>query len=164
MSCKGRPFWGYLLVSVFIICVDQITKQIAHDYLHEQPSIEVFPFLQWVMVFNHGAAFGFLNDSNGWQHFLFGGLAVGMSIIILICLYHTYRSNVILSLGLACMLGGAIGNLIDRLFNQYVIDFILLHYNTWYFPAFNMADIAITCGAILLILDSVRSRNQKSSL
>lgn len=161
MLPKSRRFVGYLLVSALIICIDQVTKQIAYQQLYGQPAIEVFPFLQWVMVFNTGAAFGFLNDVGGWQHFLFGGLAIAVSIFIVVWLRQVYQTNATLSLGLVCVLGGAIGNLIDRLINQYVIDFILLHYQQWYFPAFNVADIAITCGAILLIFDSLRSGNKE---
>jgi len=157
---RFRGFWGYLSVSVLIICTDQMTKRIAYENLYGQPAIEVFPFLQWVMVFNRGAAFGLFSDSGGGQHWVLGGLALAVSIFILIWLRQTGRSNAILSLGLACVLGGAVGNLIDRLVNRYVIDFILLHYNSWYFPAFNVADIAITCGAALLISDSFRSRNE----
>ena len=161
MWYQDKRFIGYLLVAVIILCFDQLTKSIAYESLYGKPDMQVLPFLKWVLVFNSGAAFGFLNSASGWQNILFGGLAIGVSVFIVLWLRQVYQTNGMLSLGLVCILGGAIGNLVDRLVNQYVVDFILLYYQNWYFPAFNLADVSITCGALLLIVDSFGSRNKK---
>jgi signal peptidase II len=147
-------YLGYLAFSVMVIIVDQITKAIAYQKLLGAEPIEVLPVLQWALVFNRGAAFGFLNDAGGIQHYFFSGLALLVSIVILVWLWRIFMKNRILAWGLVLVLAGAIGNLIDRIRFQYVIDFINLHYHDWYFPAFNIADIAITFGAFLLILDA----------
>ena len=155
MSKQNRLFALWLALAMGLILFDQTTKYIAYDQLYGRPPVDVLPFLQWVMVFNRGAAFGFLDNAGGWQHILFGGLAIGISVFILVWLRQASATNRILSLGLAMILGGAIGNLIDRILHQYVIDFISVYYGTWYFPAFNVADIAISCGAFFLIIDSL---------
>ena len=100
------------------------------------------------------AAFGFLSDFGGAQHYFFSSVAVLASIFILVWLWRCYEENNLLAWGLVLILAGALGNLIDRLQYQYVIDFINLHYNDYYFPAFNIADMAITFGAIMLIADN----------
>ncbi|NKB77239.1 MAG: lipoprotein signal peptidase [Gammaproteobacteria bacterium] len=158
MSRQNGLFILWIGLAITLILVDQLTKYVAYDLLYGMPPVDVFPFLQWVMVFNRGAAFGFLDNAGGWQHLLFGGLAIGISIFILIWLRQSSEANPVLSLGLTMILGGAIGNLIDRLLHQYVIDFISFYYKSWYFPAFNVADIAISCGAFLLIIDSLFSK------
>ena len=147
-------YLGYLTFSSFVIILDQITKTIAYQNLLGAEPIDVLPILQWALVFNRGAAFGFLNEAGGVQHYFFSGLAIVVSIVIMVWLWRIYMRNRILAWGLALVLAGAIGNLIDRIRYQYVIDFINLHYNHWYFPAFNIADMAITLGAFLLILDA----------
>ena len=144
----------YIGLAIVLIIFDQWTKQIAYKNLLGQPPVDVLPVLQWALVFNRGAAFGFLNDAGGIQHYLFSGLALVISVILLVWLWRVCKQNGLLSLGLVMILSGAIGNLIDRMLYQYVIDFIYFHYNDWYFPAFNIADSAITLGAICLIVDS----------
>ena len=114
----------------------------------------MLPILQWALVFNRGAAFGFLNDAGGIQHYLFSGLAVTISLILLVWLWREVARNLLLAWGLALILAGAVGNLIDRVRFQFVIDFINLHYHDWYFPAFNIADMAITFGAIIFLIDA----------
>ena len=148
-------YLGYLAVSAVIIVLDQVTKTIAYKQLFGQQPVDVLPVLQWALVFNRGAAFGFLNQAGGFQHYLFSSLAVVMAIIIVIWLWRIYMENTILAIGLVLVLAGAIGNLIDRIQFRYVIDFINLHYGDWYFPAFNVADMAITFGAVFLIIDTV---------
>ena len=155
MNSSLTRYLGYLVFSSFVIILDQITKTIAYQKLLGAEPVEVLPVLQWALVFNRGAAFGFLNNAGGIQHYFFSGLAIAVSIVILIWLWRIFTDNRILAWGLALVLAGAIGNLIDRIRFQYVIDFINLHYHNWYFPAFNIADIAITFGAILLILDAL---------
>ena len=161
MKSKNTIYLRYIIVALLIIALDQATKYIAFNKLYQQPAVDVLPFLQWVMVFNRGAAFGFLSSGGGWQHWLFGGLAIGVSVFILVWLYRICQTQVTLAVGLTLVLGGAIGNLIDRLMHQYVIDFIHIYYQNWSFPAFNIADISICCGAALLILDNFREPLQK---
>jgi signal peptidase II len=154
MTSSLPRYLGYLAVSVFIIILDQITKTFAYQRLLGAEPIEVLPVLQWALVFNRGAAFGFLNNAGGIQHYFFSGLAIVVSMVILIWLWRIFTKNIMLAWGLVLVLAGAIGNLIDRIRFQYVIDFINLHYHDWYFPAFNIADMSITFGALLLILDA----------
>ena len=153
----------YLSFAVLVIAIDQLTKQIAYQNLLGQPPIDVLPVLQWALVFNQGAAFGMFNNAGGFQHYLFSGVAVVVSIVLLIWMWRTFMNNALLTVGLTLVLAGAVGNLIDRIRFQFVIDFINFHYADWFFPAFNVADSAITIGAILLIVDSFglggRSRN-----
>ena len=145
---------GYISISVLIIIIDQVTKKAAYNSLWGQPPIEVLPVLQWTLVTNRGAAFGFLSDAGGLQHYFFTTLAALVSAFILVWLWRCHTANRLLAWGLAMILAGATGNLIDRLQYRYVIDFISLHYQNLYFPAFNIADFSITIGAILLIIDN----------
>ncbi len=145
-------YLGYLFLAALIIVVDQLLKDLAVTYLSGRPPIEVLPVLQWFLVYNTGAAFGFLHGAGGFQLYLFIGIAVIVSAIILIWLWRVPDTARLLSLGLALILAGGIGNLIDRIWHQSVVDFINLHYRDWYFPAFNIADIAITFGVILYLI------------
>jgi signal peptidase II len=145
----------YLVISIVVIAVDQWTKAVAYENLLGAKPIDVLPVFQWALVFNRGAAFGFLANAGGLQHYFFSALAIIIGVVILVWLWRSHAKNTILSWGLTFVLGGAIGNLIDRLRFQYVIDFINLHYHDWYFPAFNVADMAITLGAFFLILDAL---------
>ncbi len=147
-----------MLLAAVIVIVDQVTKQLAYQHLGGQPAIQILPVFDLVLVFNQGAAFGFLNDAGGWQRGLFIGLAGGFSVVLLVWIWREHWRNGFLAIGLTLILGGAVGNLIDRVSAGYVIDFLLLHFRDWYFPAFNVADISITFGAIILLLDSVFNR------
>ncbi len=144
----------YIAIAVVLVVIDQVSKHIAQQNLLGQPLIDVLPILQWGLVFNSGAAFGFLDQAGGIQHYFFVALASVMSVVLLVWLWRVFTDNRLLSYGLVMVLAGAIGNLIDRLHYQHVIDFIFLHYQNWYFPAFNVADMVITFGAICLIMDS----------
>ncbi len=158
-------YFCFLGFAAIIIILDQVTKAMAYDRLLGEQPIDVLPILQWALVFNRGAAFGFLNDAGGLQHYFFAGLALLVSAGILVWLWRIFMGNTVLAWGLTLVLAGALGNLVDRLRFQYVIDFINLHYQDWYFPAFNIADTAITFGAIFLIMDALgigRSERDKS--
>ena len=155
MKKSVSTYLGYITFALLLVAIDQYTKQIAYQFLLGQPSVEVFPILQWTLVFNRGAAFGFLNDVGGYQHYFFSGLAIMVALFLLVWLWRACMVNRLLSWGLVLVLAGALGNLIDRLLHQYVIDFITFHYQEWYFPSFNIADMAITFGAICLIADSL---------
>ena len=152
---RGR-FAACLAFAGVVTAIDQLTKQLAWATLPGQPPVEILPFLQFTLVLNKGAAFGLLADAGRWPYYFLTGLSIAVSIALVIWLWRAHPRNALLSWGLALVLGGALGNLIDRVSQAYVIDFILLHYKGWYFPTFNIADSAITLGAVAIILDSLR--------
>ena len=153
---SGAVRYGvFLLLALLVLAVDQVTKSLAYESLLDGPSVDILPVFSLVLVFNRGAAFGFLNDAGGWQQYLFVGLALVFSVVLLVWIWLERERNRWLAIGLSLVLGGAVGNLVDRVTNGYVIDFFLLHYGDWMFPAFNVADVSITFGAIMLILDSL---------
>jgi signal peptidase II len=142
----------WLIVSFLVIDLDQITKAIVRHTLVPYMPHEVIPrVLNWTLAFNRGAAFSFLADSSGWQTWLFGGLAVVVCIGLIVWLARTARGDWPTALPVALIIGGALGNLIDRLIHGQVTDFIQVYWRAWSFPAFNIADSAITVGAVLLI-------------
>jgi signal peptidase II len=144
-------FW--LLVSAGIVLLDMHTKQLATAALELYRPHEVFSWLNMTLAHNYGAAFSFLSDSGGWQRWFFITLASVVSLVLLVWLLRLPRREWLTGLGLALVLGGAVGNLVDRVRLGYVIDFIDVHYQGWHYPAFNIADSAITCGVALLIID-----------
>ena len=144
---------AWLAVSVLVIALDQITKAIVRHALLPYMPHEVIPHvLNWTLAFNRGAAFSFLADSSGWQTWLFGILAVVVCIGLIVWLARTARRDWRTALPVALIIGGALGNLIDRLIHGQVTDFIQVYWQAWSFPAFNIADSAITVGAVLLIV------------
>ncbi len=151
---SGVIWW--FLISALIVVGDQMTKQSVIENLSLYQRIQILPVLDLVRLHNTGAAFSFLSGASGWQNWFFIGVAVVVSLLILVWMYRTPRSGYLtLLLGLSLVLGGAVGNLIDRLLHGYVVDFILFYYQTWSYPAFNLADSAITCGAILVLVDGL---------
>lgn len=147
-------FWGWLLGALAIVGLDQVTKIYFDTHLAYGERWPVLPFFDFTLLYNPGAAFSFLADGQGWQRWLFSAIALGAAGLII----HLLRRNPnqwLFCSSLMTILGGAIGNLIDRMQHGHVIDFLLFYWNNWYFPAFNVADVAITCGAILLILDEL---------
>ena len=148
----SRNIKSWLGLAALIILFDQISKWIALGALHPGDSIYVAPFFNWVLTFNTGAAFSFLSDAGGWQRWFFTALALGVSgWIIMLLRQHTGEFRICLALTL--VLGGALGNVIDRIRFGAVVDFIQWHVAGYYWPAFNVADSAITLGAILLVWD-----------
>ena len=145
--------WAWLAITAIVIVLDWHTKQMASDLLELYRPYEVLSWLNMTLAHNYGAAFSFLSDAGGWQRWFFIILASGVSVALLIWLLRLPRKEWITGLGLALILGGAIGNLIDRIQLGYVVDFIDVFYKDWHYPAFNVADSAITCGVILLLLD-----------
>ena len=117
-------------------------------------SIAIMPFFKLTYVHNTGAAFSFLSEAGGWQRWFFAGLALMMSIVIAIWLTRLKKHETLLAVALSLVLGGAVGNLIDRLAYGYVIDFLDVYYESWHWPAFNIADSAITLGVILMLAES----------
>lgn len=144
----------WLGLAVLAIILDQWTKWIASTRLNYADPVPVLPFLNWTLLHNYGAAFSFLSDAGGWQHYLFTGLAGIVSIIFVFWLMRMPKHSIILPAAIALILGGALGNLIDRMTLGYVVDFIHVYYKDHHFPAFNIADSAITLGTILLLIDT----------
>jgi signal peptidase II len=153
-SNRGRAA-VWLLLSALIVLADQVTKSYITSHYGEFEFTTVLPILDITRMHNVGAAFSFLATASGWQRWLFISLAVIVSIGIVVWLYRMPRSQGLLACGLALVLGGAIGNVIDRIRLGAVIDFIHFHWDRAYFPAFNIADSAITVGAACLILDAL---------
>ncbi len=155
MIANGRLALNWYLLSLVVIILDQWTKWLAETnltFLEPVPVIE--PFLNWTLAYNYGAAFSFLADAGGWQKWFFAGLALLMSLFLIGYLAKAPRQAKLLSLGLALVLGGAVGNLIDRLLHGHVIDFIHVHYaDVWHYPIFNIADIGISIGVLLIVID-----------
>ena len=158
---RGRAA-RWLLLSALVILADQASKvYIARHYL-EFEFTRILPVLDITSMHNVGAAFSFLASASGWQRWVFIGLAVVVSIGITIWLLRLPRgTHGLLAAGLALVLGGAIGNVIDRIRLGYVIDFIHFHWDRAYFPAFNVADSAITVGAACLLLDAFLEARRK---
>jgi signal peptidase II len=147
----------WLWVALLIIVVDQITKIWVQRSMELYETIEVLPVLNIYHTFNPGAAWSFLAHADGWQRWLFSILAIGVSIGLIVWLRRlALASHALLISGLVLIVGGAIGNLIDRLYLGHVVDFIQAHWGNAYFPAFNVADSAISIGAGLVIFDSLR--------
>ena len=143
----------WLWLSVCVLALDQITKQLAVNYLQLDDSIHLLTFFSLTLEHNAGAAFSFLSHAGNFATWLFVGTASVISIILSISLYHSPKNNILLNISLALLLGGAVGNLLDRLVYGYVIDFMHFHAFHHSFPVFNVADMAITFGALMLLRD-----------
>ena len=153
----ARNIKSWLWLAAALIVVDQISKWIVLGALQPGDSHSVAPFFNWVLTFNSGAAFSFLSDAGGWQRWFFTVLALAVSGWI-VTLLRRHTSEFRLSLALTLVLGGALGNVIDRLRFGAVVDFIQWHVAGYYWPAFNVADSAITVGAILLAWDQFATK------
>ena len=149
----------WLWLSVLVIALDQATKFLAETFLAMHEPAPVLPGFNLMLTYNTGAAFSFLASAGGWQRWFFLGLGALVSIGLIVWLGRLKPGEKWLAVALALILGGAVGNLIDRAWLGHVIDFIQLYYDRWYWPAFNIADSAITIGATLLVLESLWSRN-----
>ncbi|MCW5576207.1 MAG: lipoprotein signal peptidase [Burkholderiales bacterium] len=147
--------WRWLLLAGLVVAIDQGTKHAAVAALAGQPPVEVTSFFNLVLVYNRGAAFSFLAGADGWQRELFTVIALAASAWIIWLLYRYPRQR-LFCLALALVLGGALGNVIDRITIGAVVDFLDFHAGGWHWPAFNAADSAITCGAVLLVWDGLR--------
>ena len=157
--------WRYLWIPAVIFIFDQLTKYAAADYLLQHGEVKLTPFLSFVLVHNTGAAFGILSSAGGWQNIFFISLALIACVVILWVIRRLGPKDMLIVFGLMLILGGAAGNLIDRLVHGYVIDFIDVYYHAWHWPAFNIADSAITIGALLLAVDALvlGSRHRQTS-
>ncbi len=146
-------------LALLVIVLDQYTKGLASSSLEYGQPVRMFSWFNLTLQHNTGAAFSFLNDAGGWQRYFFSLVAVGISAVLVVWLYRMPRQQRLLALSLGLILGGALGNLWDRLVLGYVVDFISVHYEQHYFPAFNVADSAISVGAALMLWDSFINRN-----
>ncbi len=144
----------WLWLSAIVIAADQATKAAIVATIRAGESVTITPFFSLVLTFNTGAAFSFLSAASGWQRWFFVVIAVAAAVVIVVLLRRGGSSWY--GAGLALILGGALGNLYDRLAIGKVVDFLLFHYAGWAYPAFNVADSAITVGAAILIIDSLR--------
>ncbi|MCW9088241.1 MAG: signal peptidase II [Gammaproteobacteria bacterium] len=153
----------WLWVSGVVIVLDQLTKLWAGSALSYAEPVPVIPFFNLTLLHNTGAAFSFLSTAGGWQRWFFALTAVVVSAILLAWLKRLKPGQMWLALALALVLGGALGNVIDRLYFGYVIDFLDFYYNNWHWPAFNIADSAIFIGALMLIIDSLRPERKPES-
>ena len=151
---RGRAV-TWLLLSACVVLADQLSKAYITRHFMEFEFTRILAVLDVTCMHNVGAAFSFLASASGWQRWLFIGLAVAVSIAIVAWLWRMPRSHRLLAAGLSLVLGGAVGNVIDRIRLGYVVDFIHFHWDRAYFPAFNIADSAITVGAACLILDAM---------
>lgn len=147
----------WLWLSVLVVVLDQVTKVMAEALLIAHQPLPVLSFFNLTLMYNTGAAFSFLADAGGWQRWFFLLLSVVVSIVLIVWMSRLKTGETWLAVALALIIGGAIGNLIDRILYGHVIDFIQLYYARWYWPAFNIADSAITMGAILWLMDSLLS-------
>jgi len=145
----------WLALALLLVIVDQFTKVLILGYYKLGDSTTITSFFNIVRAHNTGAAFSFLAGASGWQRWMFTGIGVAATLFILYML-RTHPGQKLFCFALACILGGAVGNVIDRVVHGYVVDFLQFHWqNRWYFPAFNIADMGITIGAACLILDEL---------
>jgi len=158
-SNSRQAFLLWLGLSSLLLILDQLTKIIAKNSLFEGVSQPVTSFLNWTLVYNSGAAFSFLAQAGGWQRWFFTGVGI-FAALIMIWLIRKNSHQTIFSLALSLVLSGAIGNVIDRIIYGAVVDFVDVHYMGWHWPAFNIADSAITIGVILLIVDEIKRVNK----
>ncbi|MEN9898496.1 MAG: hypothetical protein RLZZ66_2145 [Pseudomonadota bacterium] len=156
------PMLKWLWLAVLSLGLDQASKLIIDHVMQLYESHTVFAFFNLTYVHNTGAAFSFLSDAGGWQRWLFAGLAIGMSVVISIWLTRLKANETFIAVALSLILGGAIGNLVDRLAYGYVIDFLDIYYGNWHWPAFNIADSAITVGVVLMLIDSFTSKTKET--
>jgi signal peptidase II len=146
----------WLWVAVLVIVLDYITKQYFSSTMQLWESISILPFLNWTLAHNYGAAFSFLHDAGGWQRWFFTAIALVVTVAMSIWMTRLPKQGAnFLLIGIALVIGGALGNLYDRVTLGYVVDFVHFFYRDWHFPAFNIADCGISVGAAILIIDAI---------
>ncbi len=153
----------WLMIALGIICLDQLTKQMADNLLTYGEPLAVIPSFNLTLLYNKGAAFSFLSSAGGWQRWFFTMIALVVSAVIVFWLKAAGEEQRWTPAGLVLILGGAIGNVIDRVVFGHVIDFIQVYYDTFYWPAFNVADSAICVGAAILLLSGWLIQPQKTA-
>jgi signal peptidase II len=155
-----------LWLSLLVIVLDQLSKFWIMASFQDYEVLKVWPVFNLTLVYNTGAAFSFLSDAGGWQRWFFIGIGVLVSAVMVIWLARLGPRERLTAYGLALVVGGAVGNLIDRIWLGKVVDFLQWHWDDWYWPSFNLADSAITLGVVLLLIDGLfagsRQEEQKS--
>lgn len=157
-----RSSLPFIWLSFVIIIVDQWSKYFALQHLTLFQPHAIFALLNFTLIFNRGAAFSFLNSQGGWQRWLFIAITIVISSGILLWMGRTPRKKILLNIGLALVLGGALSNLWDRVSLGYVIDFIDFHIQTWHWATFNIADSAVCVGVVMLIVDLMFSKKAET--
>ena len=152
---RSTSLWPWLGIALAVILLDQITKTMIAGTMQLGDARRITSFFDIVRAHNRGAAFSFLNDASGWQRWFFIGLGLAAAVFI-VWMLKKHGGQRLFGWALALILGGAVGNVIDRMLHGYVVDFLQVHWGGAYFPSFNVADSAITVGAVLLILDELR--------
>jgi len=156
---------GWYLLSLIILAGDQYSKFEMVERLNYSEPVTVIPdFFNLTLLYNRGAAFSFLANESGWQQYFFIGVAAIFSLVAIVWLWRMKKGLFLEPLAIALVLGGALGNLYDRVTLGYVVDFIQVYWRTSYFPAFNIADMAISCGAVLLVIDAIRETLGKKEI
>ena len=150
-----KLLYKWLSISAVIVVFDLYTKRLIQNAFEYGEHLKITSFFDLVRYHNEGAAFSFLADAGGWQKWFFSGVSM-IAVLVITYLLKKHQNQKLFSLGLALVLGGAIGNLYDRLTLGYVVDFLSFHVNDWFWPAFNVADSAICVGVALLLLDSFK--------
>lgn len=163
MNAQIRKNLNWLWLAAVVLVLDLATKAWFSANMQLGESRNLLPFFSWTLAHNYGAAFSMLHDAGGWQRWFFGGIAVAVSAGIVWWLATLKENTRFLACALALVLGGALGNLYDRVTLGYVVDFIHVHYGTWHFPAFNIADAGITVGAVMLVIDSFFLENKRQA-
>lgn len=165
MQPMGHSAWQFstsklLTISAVVVIIDQLTKYLCDTLLSYGQALTVFPGFDLLLAYNTGAAFSFLSDAGGWQRWFFTALSFGISLLILFWIIRLPKREKLLALALCLILGGAIGNLIDRVLHGYVIDFISVYFQQYRFATFNIADSAISIGAMLMVWEVIRTKPQ----
>lgn len=167
MTKKLLTFKSCFVICLLVIIIDQLTKWACVNYIeYGSEGIELFPFFNIVHVYNYGAAFSFLASMGGWQRYFFALISIVLSLIFLVLLLKTKKEDTWLRLSYTLFIAGALGNLIDRVFLGYVVDFLLFYIKTdtffWSYPVFNVADISVCCGAFILVIVTLFSKSEKN--
>ena len=145
---------GWLVLSLLVLVIDQVSKAHFEGTLEMFQQIVVIPdYFSWTLAYNTGAAFSFLADSGGWQRWFFAGIAVGICVILAVLMYRSKATQKLNNIAYALIIGGALGNLFDRLWHGFVVDMIDFYVGDWHFATFNLADSAICVGAVLIVLE-----------
>lgn len=160
MTIFKTPLFNWLSISTVIVLIDQLTKQLIENSFQLYERIAVMPFFNLTLAYNEGAAFSFLSDAGGWQRWFFLILTCIISVVLFFWLKKSEHKGE--SLALSLILGGAIGNFIDRLLFGHVIDFLDVYYETHHWPAFNVADMAISGGVMVLIVTTFIHQPEKT--
>lgn len=153
----------WIWLSVAVVILDQITKQLVESSFLVFEVMPLFPSVNLTLVYNEGAAFSFLSDQSGWQRWFFILIGLMVSLVLVIWINRLAVSQRLSAIALSLVVGGAIGNILDRLLLGHVVDFIDVYYREWHWPAFNVADSAISVGVILMLIDTVREERRRDS-